>query len=90
MKIVFCVVYLAGVCSALSVNVSVGAGAGAPEGAEKAGGKRQVASGVCAARQRFPPVAAGDQVEDMFFQLSLCKPWLMFLQSDTDVSSSFI
>lgn len=68
-------------CFALSVNVSLGAGAGAAEGAEKAGGKRQVASGVCAARQRFPPVAAGDQVEDMFFQLSLCKPGLMFFSN---------
>lgn len=45
----------------------VGARAGAAEGAKEAGGKRQVAAGVRTARKRFPPVAAGDQVEDMFF-----------------------
>lgn len=39
-----------------------GAGAGAAEGAEEAGGERQAAAGVCSARQRLPPVAAGDQV----------------------------
>lgn len=66
----FSAAYLAGVCSFRSVNVSVGARAGAAEGAEEAGRKRQVAPGVRAARQRFPPVAAGDQVEDVFFQLT--------------------
>lgn len=54
----------------LRVNVSgpplcAGARAGAAEGAEKAGGERQAAAGVCAARQRLPPVAAGDQVETL-------------------------
>lgn len=58
-------------------HMSVGARAGASEGAEEAGGERQAAPGVCTACQRFPPVAAGNQVEDMFFQLSLfviCTP----------------
>lgn len=45
------------------VHVSAGARAGATEGAEEAGGKRQAATGVRTARQRFPPVAAGDQVQ---------------------------
>lgn len=53
-------------------SVSAGARAGASEGAEEAGGKRQVASGVCAARQRFPPVAAGDQVEEGVPPAELC------------------
>lgn len=44
--------------------LTVGARAGAAEGAEKAGGKRQVAPGVCTACKRFPPVAAGDQVQE--------------------------
>lgn len=47
-----------------SVIVSLGARAGAAEGAEEAGRKRQVASGVCSTCQRFPSVAAGDQVQD--------------------------
>lgn len=42
--------------------LSAGEGAGAAEGAEEAGGERQAASGVRSARQRLPPVAAGDQV----------------------------
>lgn len=56
----------------LLLHMSAGARAGASEGAEKAGGERQAAPGVCTACQCFPPVAAGNQVEDMFFRLSLC------------------
>lgn len=53
--------------SLVSVIVSAGARAGAAEGAKEAGGERQAASGVRPARQCFPPVAAGDQVEaDVF------------------------
>lgn len=42
--------------------VCTGARIGAPEGTEASRGERQAAAGVCAARQRLPPVAAGDQV----------------------------
>lgn len=46
----------------LCLSVCIGTRAGAAEGAEEAGGERQAAAGVCAARQCIPPVAAGDQV----------------------------
>lgn len=65
----------ASLMSVFSLCLSVGERAGAAEGAEEAGGKRQVASGVCAARQRFPPVAAGDQVEDSVLPAEALETW---------------